>query len=136
GATKKTGKGPIFRCIYLCPKSRSKCARSSEGERIKNSVRRRTILSRSAGPAGRAGLPTGAVIAQIVKKPHLVGALNNYQDTLAGGLELGFTNGGGFSLGFLFQRWGTARYMMTAGHCTPVMGSVDTSFWAAQEYNF
>jgi hypothetical protein len=95
-----------------------------------------TAAAEIAAAASLAGLPTGAVVAQIVKKPHLVGALNNYQDTLAGGLELGFTNGGGCSLGFLFQRWGTARYMMTAGHCTPVMGSVDTSFWAAQEYNF
>jgi len=80
-------------------------------------------------------LPVDAVAAVVVA-PLKPAGLQDYQDTTAGALLIGFTNGGGCTLGFNATRWGTARYMVTAGHCTPTMGAVDTSFWAAQEYGW
>jgi len=51
-------------------------------------------------------LPAEAVGTHLVAKPRLIGDLNNYHDTLAGGLQLGFTNGGACTLGFLISALG------------------------------
>jgi hypothetical protein len=83
-----------------------------------------------------ARLPAEAIAAITVPRFRPASTLLDRQDTLSGGLQLGFTNGGACTLGYLATRWGTARYMMTAGHCTPQMGSVDTSFWAANAFAF
>jgi hypothetical protein len=85
--------------------------------------------------ATAAAVPASAVATKTVPRPRFVSSLIDFQDTLAGALQLAFANGSApCTLGFLATRWGTARYAMTAGHCTPIMGAVDTSFWAAQTF--
>jgi len=82
--------------------------------------------------ATTARIPAEAIAAVTVPPFRPASTLLDHQDTLSGGPRLGFNTGyPACTLGYLATRWGTARYMMTAGHCTPQMGSVDTSFWAA-----
>ena len=85
--------------------------------------------------AAAANVPLDAVVAEVLPIPiPQSGTTSDRQDTTQGGLKIGTTGGSTCSLGFNFTRWGPSQYMMTAGHCTPPIGSVNTGTYVSQPY--
>jgi hypothetical protein len=98
-------------------------------------VRTDAVVQEVRAAVTAAGFPSDAVVAEVVRPPQLLGGtLADRQDTTQGGLFIGSNHGNFCSIGFNFTRWGTAQYMMTAAHCSPPIGSINSSYWFSQPY--
>lgn len=94
------------------------------------------VALRFRAAALAAGLATDAVTAEVIPRPQpSSGKIGMRQDTTQGGLYIANNfNNEYCSLGFNFTRWGPSLYMMTAGHCAPPIGSVNSAYWFSQPY--
>jgi len=86
--------------------------------------------------AEKLGIPTAALVVETMDRPRPASTfLQDRASTVVGGLMLtNYASTLQCSMSFNISYWDSVDYMVTAGHCTPTMGSVDTSYYMSQPY--